>query len=201
VDLALACDPVAPNCAAPNTRCTVIQSMGQTEVACVAPEGNQQIGDLCTRDTDAGAGFDDCAAGFCSSTGDPNMMRRCRTFCRADADCMAGEACLGPFSQTLREGFCVPRCMPFGGTCMGGQSCTLIFADLDGATSYAICHAPGTQTAGQSCGNAPCGIGLACLDPNKTGMPVCYALCDGAHPCAMGNCVAIPGLGGTGYCG
>lgn len=200
-DLAMACDPFAPNCTAPATRCTVVQSIGQTQVECVVPEGSGAIGAQCTRDADLGSGFDDCAAGYCSSTGDPDIVRRCRAFCRTDGDCMAGEACVGPFSQTLREGFCAPKCTLFGGTCMGGQACSQIFADLDGATSYALCHVPGAQQAGQSCGNGPCGIGLACLDPAKTGMPLCYPLCDGGHPCGMGNCNPIPGLGGGGYCG
>jgi hypothetical protein len=199
-DLAMACDPVQQNCAQPTPRCTVIQSMGQTQVACVAPTGMQAIGAVCTRDADLGVGFDDCAAGFCSSLGDPMATRRCRSFCKSDADCVGGGACVGPFSQQLREGFCAPRCAPFGGSCQSGQDCSLIFADMDGATSYALCHNPGPQAAGQSCGNAPCAAGLACLDPLKTGTPTCLALCDGAHPCTVGTCTAIPGLGGAGYC-
>ncbi|MBN8616909.1 MAG: hypothetical protein J0L92_40375 [Deltaproteobacteria bacterium] len=106
-------------------------------------------------------------------------------------------------------------CVPFEGVglCDGDDDCDL-FAQT-GCPPEQACHAillvaggytrscfrAGTTTYGQPCTrHGDCVAGHRCIDAGNEDGARCWPICDGAHGCATGECAALEGDPGFGFC-
>jgi hypothetical protein len=202
------CDTVAQECLthgnASLDKCTLQQIAGQLVTRCTTAIDDLGAGKACERRA-GGPGFDDCGIGFyCTGrtlpsddTGFP-LRFVCRTFCRADDACAAGERCTAIGANVPQDGLCLPAgCSFFDQRCGAGATCDPAVL-VDRATYVGLCRTYGAAplAVGASCsGIGICGANAFC-GPNaaRTDL-VCIAECDDEHPCAQGaTCQPFSGL-------
>ena len=192
------------------TRCTVVLRGSRAGAACVAPRGSGTDGSPChftlaaggppipsTEDPDCAPGYL-CYAPFYAAR-EPG---RCRKFCGDNADCPAGEACIGAFGLDPRgTGVCHPRCDPLGAPCPEGLACILTSKWFFESPVFppAICGRPGTAQVECSADlylGSPlhqrfqlCTAGLQCtFDPRDPSKPTsCRLLCRAQSECPSGT--------------
>jgi hypothetical protein len=98
---------------------------------------------------------------FCGGVRDADV---CRTLCKTDAQCGAGETCLVAFgTEADTAGVCVKRCGAIGSespaSCAAGEGCQGY------SSSLAVCLPEGSAQVGQRCtfdGSVYCKAGLRC---------------------------------------
>ncbi len=169
-------------------------SDGGSEACRVVLGAGQQTETTCTK---AGDGTDgasctsaaDCAPGFeCVGTG------TCRAYCCNSGVCDTMTKATNGYetyfcdvaNEHASSGAVVPvcnlavHCAPFSDTCNAGEACTIVEVN-NGNGLVATCDAVGTQKVGESCEQAHCAAGLACL--GTLGARTCEQLCDTQHPC------------------
>jgi hypothetical protein len=176
------CNLMQQSCDSDSKCAVVLDSAGQSQIACVNATGTRALGESCER---SAVGIDDCAAAlFCNAGLSPDGKFVCRRYCDASetsAACGQGEACAQPFS--LDYGICVPRCEPGDGTCNAASTC-----QPAGDGRFA-CNADGMLTEWESCDeNHTCGHGLACYG-------VCLASCSNRVPCPVDESCVGPAVG------
>jgi hypothetical protein len=162
--------------------CRVVLGAGQQTEATCSKSGVGTDGASCT----SGA---DCAPGFeCTGTG------TCRAYCCSSEVCDKMTKDTNGYetyfcdvaTEHASSGAIVPvcnlavHCAPFSDTCNAGEACTIVEVN-NGNGLVATCDAVGTQLVGDSCEQAHCAAGLACL--GTLGMRTCEQLCDPQHPC------------------
>lgn len=201
------CSTVVQDCMNPlKPKCTIVFEGVEIDTECVAQAGTVGRDQSCTRTNpgNPGVGRDDCAMGlFCSGMGFPQdmsgaaTMRACREFCYEGSTCAAGEACAALDNLTPQNGLCMKTCALFGADCAAGTSCSI--SSLTGEEMYVgLCRSTGTAAAGAACeSSTDCQANLQCLFGDH-GSGACGSLCDEAHPCSAGSCMAIPGLPAAG---
>jgi hypothetical protein len=204
------CSPEAQDCP-DGEKCTAYVSTPGSRIVdankCVPIIGDQQFGDMCTREADN----DDCAAGyFCMTdvsghTG-PGI---CLEFCdpaMPDTTCEDGGSCFG-FNDGVLP-LCEQLCDPLAPSCPPGQGCYIAIGNFVCATTK---EPPSLQ--GEACQVIQsCEPGLAC-QPGPAGCvdACCTPFCDTTQPntcpgAAMGEeCVQAvadppPGLENVGIC-
>lgn len=193
-DLMPLCDPVAQTGCTQGQKCTFHPQVGRWSLTCAPVEGMLGVSAACV--TSGPDYHDACGPGlFCFAGYEPDLI--CRPLCHADTDCSETlDHCLTMILGKPPNGFCIASCRPFAGDCPNGRNCSRIYQDADGSGIFTNCHPPGPKPAGAACiGIDDCAADTVCWGA------VCRALCDGAHPCAQGNCTPLPLPNGVGYCG
>lgn len=181
----MSCDPVAQDCASASQRCIfTLSGSGANRMLttqCVA-DGTVMRDQSCT--VDMTSHLDNCQKGLvCTGTALPMGMSDCRKFCKADADCGAGQMCHGLFGAGFGE--CLPTCTAFGTDCGAGMTCAGLESDIASTMTmqkaFLACRTAGAKAAGDDCARATeCGADMLCVGPQGQGL--CAPLCDsGAH--------------------
>jgi hypothetical protein len=189
------CDPVAQDC--PGTqKCTLMEvPLGTSLVPFCTAAGTATENQPCTRDGDAGVGYDDCAKGLLCIN--PPDGTQCLKFCESSAGCTrTRQFC----SATPFLGFCLTACTIQGSDCPGGSSCAGSYEELGAGTRQPVCRVDGPVALGASCtADADCVANAFCAGTPKT----CRASCNGTHGCTGGACTPLPNTSGIialGYC-
>jgi hypothetical protein len=177
------CSIVAQECG-PGEKCTLAGS----DVTCV-PAGPAALGAPCTLGS---SGYDNCAVGgFCTAVGgvrlDDGGTPYCRALCSAELPCPTGNACVA-YSADGLSGMCVPSCAAFS-SCGGGLTCADYRDGVHGSPGNLVCRMPGGSAIGGGCGSD-----FDCVADAICNSGVCRALCDAAHPCAVGVCLSAGGV-------
>ena len=195
------CDPVRQTCGLPErSKCTFVATdAGIIATTCVPQTGQNDLGGACTMDETVAYALDDCAAGgVCSVSGAPGVPT-CRKFCTNSEGCDAGFHCVA-ITDPPPFGECAPDCALFSNC--GPQATCGPQKDIAGQ-GYAQCRAATAAAIGASCWVQPdCGANQVCAVATDGGS-VCAAICDPAHGCDAGTCIAfgnskLPPL--TGFC-
>ena len=186
-------DPCVPRqrACANGDKCTVIGP--SRDRACVSATGSGALGAACT----GSDGSDDCADGlYCSTLG--GTAPTCHALCQLDTDCLTGEACIALDGAHLIDGVCTATCAPFGSSCGAQQTCAGAYDETGTAPIAWVCRGVGATALGGACtSHDDCGAGALCTNAGPSGEIECAPICDAAHPCATGHCVAE---GAAGVC-
>lgn len=163
------CDPVLRTGCGAREVCSLTST---AELTC-RPAGTTPLGADCHREP--------CqAGGLCVDVGNG---QRCYSSCDENYRCALGQCQILP---GLPFGACAGvACSPVVDPCPENQTCSFVAGATD-------CVAEGTTPIAGDCSSNPCLRGGLCaaLDP---GGPRCYASCDAAHPCDLGQCTPLSG--------